>query len=179
MTDGHLEDATGDLTANQKEFKLQVHIIEQHAIYFPHVIITAFPGRPGDAQDGFFKKMMGVRAGVSDIILWWSYPYPSWAKTWLAKMLSYCGFSFSLMHSGVVELKVDARINPAQNKFLSAIHSLKGNQGVVRSWQQYYKLLCSWHIKPAQECRIFNEPDYRGLSEKYKDAFNFFAPHKP
>lgn len=163
-------------SSNQKEFKLQVHIVEQHNIYFPHVLITAFPGRPGDATDGFFKKLMGVLPGVTDIILWWGYQYPNWAIKWLAKMLEYCGFSFSQIHSGVVEIKVDARVRTAQNKFMSAISFLRGNNGVVRSWEQYYKLLCSWHIKPVTPCTTFIEPDYRSDEEKKRDAFDFYKP---
>lgn len=161
---------------NQKEFVLQVHIIEKHEQYFPHVLITAFPGRPGDATDGFFKKMMGVRPGVSDIVLWWGFTYPLWATTWLIKMLDHLGFGFCHMHSGVVELKVDARVTSSQNKFLSAIHSLGGHQGVARSWEQYYHLLCSFGIKPVCECTQFHEPDYRDLSEKFQDAHDFFKP---
>lgn len=163
-------------TVTQKEFRLQLHIIDKHAAYFPHVIITAFPGRPGDAKDGYMKKLMGVRAGVSDIILWWGYQYPNWALQWLAKMLGNCGFAFSRMHSGVVEIKVDARVSTGQNKFLSAIGSLQGNYGVVHSWREYYHLLLSFGIKPRVPCTLFEEPDYRSIDEKRADSFDYFAP---
>ncbi len=166
----------GAVSNNQKEFRLQRHIVEQHEKYFPHVLITAFPGRPGDAKDGFMKKLMGVRAGVSDIMIWFSFPYPAWATTWLGKMLKHCGFSFARMHSGVIELKVDARVSSSQNKFLSSIASLGGCEGVARSWQEYYRLLCLWGIKPVCQCTYFEEPDYRDLGEKYRDAFALYAP---
>lgn len=164
------------LTPQQKEFKLQVHVVNMHAQYFPHVCMIAFPGRPGDAKDGFFKKKMGVRPGVSDIILWWSHTYPLWAVKWLMQMRDYCGFGFALMHSGVIELKVDAKISSAQNKFLSRINGLGGCHQVCHSWQEYYKTLCKWGIKPVYICTTFAEPDYSTWDEKLAAVHNFFAP---
>lgn len=166
----------GQLSRNQKEFKLQVHIVKQHEKYFPHVLMTAFPGRPGDAQDGFFKRMMGVRAGVLDIIIWYTFPYPSWATMWLGKMLKHCGFSFARMHNAVIEIKVDARVSSSQNKFMSAIRSMGGYEGVAYSWKDYYKLLCSWGIKPVCQLFYFDEPDYRDLGQKYQDAHLMYKP---
>lgn len=143
--------ANEEKTRNQKEFKLQCHIVEKHNQYFPHVIITAFPGRPGDAQDGFFKKMMGVRAGVTDILLWWHWK-----------------------NFGVVEIKADAKVTSAQNKFMSAIKHIGGYEGVAHSWQEYYKLLCTFGIVPVSVCTIFDEPDYRTDNQKKHDAFEFY-----
>ena len=163
-------------TRQQKEFKLQCHIVQRHQQYFPHVLITAFPGRPGDATDGFFKKMMGVKAGVTDILLWWDYPYPAWAIGFLKRMLEKVGFCFSRIHVGVVEIKVDAKVTPDQNKFMSTINGMGGKDGVVRSWREYYKLLCFWGIKPISECRIFDEPDFRTEQQKFSDSFEYYRP---
>lgn len=140
------------LTRSQKEFKLQVHIVEKHNQYFPHVLMTAFPGRPGDARDGFFKKMMGVKPGVSDILIWWRGA------------------------SGSIELKVEARVSSGQNKWMSAFSRLGGKTGVVHSWREYYKLLCSWGINPMHECTLFDEPDFSSESEKFQQAADFFRP---
>lgn len=164
------------------EYFLQTHIIKRHAEFFPHVVITHVPNRPSGQTDqarktdAFFKKEMGVRAGVSDIVLWWGYDYPSWALAFLVKMKKLLGFSFARMHSGVVELKIGTDPSRVQNKFLSSIHALGGRQGVARSWEQYYQLLCSWGIKPVSECRYFDEPIYATKEEKFKANFELYRP---
>lgn len=165
-----------ELTRNQKEYKLQVHIAKRHVQYFPHVVMTHIPNRPSSSSDGHFKKQMGMRAGVTDIAVWYTFPYPNWAIKWLAKMLDYLGFSFSRMHGGMIELKVDTEISPEQNKFMSAIHSLGGKQGMVRTWRAYYKLLCSWGIKPIEECTDFDEPDYHTFEDEKKAVFDMYKP---
>lgn len=152
-------------TRQQKEFKLQCHIVERHGQYFPNVLMTAFPGRPGDAQDGFFKKMMGVKPGVPDILLWWHDELRDDGKlVWKGCV------------AGAVEIKVDAPISSAQNKFMSSFAGIGGKEGVVRSWQEYYKLLCFWGIKPHQECTIFDEPDYSTQQQKFAAAFDMYRP---
>ncbi len=148
-------DGAEEKTRQQKEFKLQCHIVKKHEIYFPHVLMTAFPGRPGDAQDGFFKKMMGVRAGVTDVLLWWFDKH---------------------IQAGVVEIKVDARVSSDQNKFMSAIRHLGGKDGVAHSWEEYYKLLCKFGIKPTSVCTIFDEPCYATEQEKFHAAFEMYRP---
>jgi hypothetical protein len=150
-------------TRNQKEFALQCHIVKKHQQYFPHVIMTAFPGRPGDAQDGFFKAMMGVRAGITDILLWWE-AGAHWLK------------DIGCLKAGVVEIKVDAGVSSAQNKFMSAIRHIGGKDGVVHSWQEYYKLLCFWGIKPTSVCTIFDEPSYETKQQKFAAAFDWAKP---
>ena len=142
-------------TRQQKEFKLQCHIVQKHEIYFPHVLMTAFPGRPGDAKDGFFKKMMGVKPGIPDILLW---------------------FRTNKLHAGAVEIKVDARISSAQNKVISTMHGMGIHTGVARSWQEYYKLLCSFGIKPVYVCTRFDEPDYSTEQQKFAAAFDMYRP---
>lgn len=159
-----------------KEYRLQTHIVKKHAIYFPHVIMTHIPNQTRDSTEAFFNKQLGVRAGASDIALWWGFSYPTWATIWLAKMIKFLGFGFSLMHSGVVELKVDSRVTSAQNKFLSAIRSLGGSEGVARSWREYYELLCSFGIKPVEKCLTFDEPNYLNTKEKYKTAHDWYKP---
>jgi VRR-NUC domain len=155
--------SAGEKTRNQKEFALQCHIVKKHEIYFPHVIMTAFPGRPGDAQDGFFKKMMGVRPGVTDILLWWNADAP-----WLTDI--------GVLKAAVVEIKVDARVSSSQNKFMSAIRHIGGKDGVAHSWQEYYKLLCSFGIKPMSACITFDEPCYATEQEKFHAAFEMYRP---
>ena len=152
-------------TRQQKEFALQCHIVKKHEIYFPHVVMTAFPGRPGDAQDGFFKRMMGVKPGVTDILLWWKDDLREDGKlVWKGCM------------AGVVEIKVDARVSSAQNKFMSAINHIGGKDGVAHSWQEYYKLLTFWGIEPTSVCTRFEEPDFRSEMQKKHDSFEWFKP---
>lgn len=142
-------------TRQQKEFRLQCHIVKLHQHYFSNVLMTAFPGRPGDAQDGFFKKMMGVKPGIPDILLWWD---------------------TDKLHAGAVEIKVDARISNDQNKVISTMHGMGIHTGVARSWQEYYKLLCSFGVKPVYVCTRFEEPDYSTEQQRFKKSFDFFAP---
>ncbi len=156
-------DNADEKTRQQKEFKLQCHIVKKHEIYFPHVVMTAFPGRPGDAQDGFFKKMMGVRPGITDILLWWALP-------------THLPVSTNVIQCGVVEIKVDARVSSSQNKFMSAIRNIGGKDGVAHSWEEYYKLLCKFGINPTQICTIFDEPDYSTEQEKFHAAFEWGRP---
>lgn len=146
-------------TRTQKEYRLQVHIAKKHSEYFPNVMMTHVPNKGKGGADGFFKKQMGVKAGVSDIALWW--------KAQPEK---------HLLHAGMVELKVDTGVSPDQNKWMSAFWGIGGYEGVARSWQQYYKLLCSWGIKPKQECAAFDEPDYRSDQQKFHDSFEFYRP---
>jgi len=167
MSENPFDTAT-EKTPNQKEFALQCHIVKRHEQYFPHVIMTAFPGRPGDAQDGFFKKMMGVRPGISDILLWW--------KSEGTPCFGGNGREWDTLQAGVVEIKVDARVSSAQNKFLSAIHHIGGKDGVAHSWEEYYKLLCFWGIKPTSVCTIFDEPTYQTEQQKFSTAYEFYKP---
>ncbi len=155
------------MSEGQKEFRLQVFIIKKHFEYFGHVLITHIPNRPANAADGFFKKAMGVRAGVSDIALWWM-------PDFLTSKSKHYGLK--PMQAGMVELKVDTKVSGAQNKWLSAFDSCGGYQGVARSWKEYYKLLCSWGIKPRYPCAIFDEPVYATKEEKFKAVHEMYKP---
>ena len=155
-------------TPQQKEYLLQCHIVERHSQYFPHVLLTHIANRAGDATDAFFKKKMGVRPGVSDLAIWW---LPDFLTGNTKKH-----YGLKPMQAGMVELKVDARVSTAQNKWLSAFAACGGYEGVAKSWQEYYKLLCSWGIKPTQECRIFDEPRYESIEDKHAAAHDLYKP---
>lgn len=157
-----------DLTLNQKEYKLQCHIIKKHQQYFPHVLITHIPNRPANAADGFHKKKMGVRAGVSDIAIWW---LPEWLNG-----NSDVHYGLKPMQAGMIELKVDTKISSAQNKWLSAFSAAGGYISVVHSWEGYYIQLCRWGIKPMSKCEIFEEPNYTTQQEKFSAAFDLYKP---
>lgn len=153
-----------DKTRQQKEYRLQCHIVKMHEIYFSHVMMTAFPGRPGDAKDGFFKQQMGVAAGASDIFLYWVTD----KLDALPKPHPLC--------AGMMEIKVDSGLSGPQNKWLSRFHAYGGYTGVSHSWREYYEGLCNWRIRPKSIPLSFIEPDYRTEQQKYSDSFEMFRP---
>jgi len=135
------------------EDKLQMKIIEHHTNHFPHVLIT-HPAQTGRSpQEGAKLKKLGVRAGVSDLLLWWE------------------------NNCGAVEIKTETgKESIGQKTFGFLLKRLGHHYGVARSVEEYHNLLVSWGIKPAYECRYFAEPDYATKQEKFQRAYDWFRP---
>lgn len=148
------------MSNTQHEYKLQVHIFEMHQRYFPTVMFhhNVMEGR--DSADIFFARKKGARKGISDITIWWRTDSHKWE-----------------LKCAMIEVKYgDNRLSPDQNKFISAFKHLGGYTGVVRSWSQYYKLLCFWGIKPKEICQTFIEPVYATQKEKFDTVHEMYAP---
>lgn len=161
-------------TRQQKEYKFQCHIVKKHRIHFADVEMIAYQARPSGITDearkldAHFKKQMGVKAGVTDCLLWWT---PHWIKN--PRQLHH---GLMPIQSGVVELKVDTDVSRVQDMWMSGFYSRGGYTGVAHSWKEYYKLLCSFGIMPTSPCTVFDEPDYRTDANKKQDAFDWQKP---
>lgn len=139
-----------ELKRNQLEYRLQVAVVKHLQTTFPSLLWTHCPNRPADAQDGFFKKMMGVRPGVSDLLFWYS-----------------GGFA-------AIELKASkGRWGNDQNRFASSFTAIGGKFKLCKSVQEVHDALVSWGIVPASSA--VTEPDLRSLNQKHSDSFNFYA----
>ncbi len=144
------------LTPNQKEFKLQCAVVEHLASAFPGLEYTAFPGRPGSARDGFFKRKMGVKPGVPDLIFTWNDGH---------------------LRAGLIELKADTgRVSNDQNRVMSAWSRLGWSTNVCRTVRQVHETLQSWGITPKHNG--IQEPDYRSWDEQMQQAMDLYAPHE-
>lgn len=139
-----------------EEDKIHINIVEQHRIYFPHVLITHPANQGRSPQEGAKLKRMGTRAGTSDLLLWWQ------------------------DNSAGIEIKAkDGKESPNQATFGFMLKRLGHKYGIVRSWEGYYKLLVSWGITPIQECRIFKEANTMTWNDKLSAVHNLYAPRKP
>ena len=146
----------GELKAQQKEFKLHLAVVEQLPIWYPQVKFLHIPNRPGDASDGYFKKLMGSAPGASDLLVGWK-------------------FGSKLGGAGFIELKApDGVVSSTQNKFLSGWATIGFHTGIARSCREVYALIERWGVKPASSA--IREPDYRTVNEKRADAFDLYAP---
>ena len=141
-------------TRNQKEYALQVCVAEQLDGWFPYLRWTAIPNRPGDAADGFFKKKMGVKAGMVDILCSWKVG--------------------NHLEGGLIELKVDTRVSNDQNKVMSSWSKIGWHTAVCYTAREVKDVLTLWGNKPAHNGCY--EPDYRTEQEKFSDSFDFFKP---
>lgn len=141
------------LSYHQKEFLLQCCVAEQIPSWFPGLEFTAFPGRPGDGRDGHFKRMMGVKPGIPDLLFTWNDGY---------------------LRCGMIELKTDSgRISNDQNKVISAWSRLGWRNAVCRTAQEVFEALCLWGHTPKHSA--VEEPDLRSWDQKTQDTFNFYA----
>lgn len=133
------------------EDKIQINIVAQHAIYFPHVIITHPANQGRSPQEGAKLKKMGVRAGASDLLLWWDYG------------------------AGGIEIKdEDKKETPNQITFGFLLKRMGHYYGVAHSWEEYYHLLISFGIKPQQECRFFKEANTQTWEDKLAAVHNLY-----
>ncbi len=152
-------DAT-DITRNQAEFRLQVAVVNHLKSAFKEVIWTAFPGRPGNAKDGFMKKAMGVKPGVPDLLFWWQYP---------------CAVDKKLIQCAGIELKsAKGKISPDQNRFASYFTAIGGKFACCNTVRQVHDALKNWGLRPTHESIV--EPDTRSDMKKKADMFNWYKP---
>lgn len=150
MTDFQFSD---DIKYSQLEYRLQVACVEHIEKCFS-VWCTAFPGRPGDAKDGFLKKKMGVKAGVPDLIF--ILPGGLW---------------------GAIELKIKGgRLQSSQRKepHYMAAHGAK--IGLCTSVREVHDQLVLWGCKARYDS--VQEPDLRSDGQKKQDAFDMYKPIK-
>lgn len=146
-----------DLRRTQAEFRLQLAVIKHLESAFPQVMFTAFPGRPGDAQDGYFKKIMGTKAGVADLLLYFRLK-PNGRPS-----------------SAAIELKAPGGVwDSKQNLWGSAFTSIGGKYAVCRSVQQVHDTLVKWGLLPLHNSIV--EPDLSTDMQKKAKAFDFFQP---
>lgn len=144
-----------ELKRQQIEFRIHCAIVEQFDSAFPDPMLWHTPNRPGDAADGFFKKKMGSRKGISDLGLSWN----------LNDKLE-CGW---------YEVKAPSESpTTAQNKWFSAFSHLGWHTGWGSSVAQAFNTFESWGI--PRKHRVVREPDLSTDMQKKAQAFNFFLP---
>lgn len=144
-------DDAAEIKRTQAEYRLQVAVAKHLDSAFPHLLYTAFPGRPGDAADGFHKKAMGVKSGVPDLLFFWPQVFAA------------------------IELKIESGVvSSQQNKFASSFVKAGGKFAVCRTVRQLHNKLKEWGVAPLHNA--VTEPDYRSDNEKKRDAFAAFAP---
>lgn len=149
------------LGRNQAEFKLQLAVVEHLKSAFPCLLWTHVPNKGGSAKDGFFKKAMGVRPGVADLIFWWS-QHQHFSNT-------------NLIKCGAIELKASkGKQSSDQNKFASSFVHVGGKYAVCKSVREVHEALKSWGLTAKHEHCI--EPDTRSKQQKFSDAFDAFKP---
>jgi hypothetical protein len=144
-----------DSTYNQQEFKLQLAVVKHLASAFPHLLYTHVANRPANAKDGYFKKLMGVRPGVADLLFWWK--------------------TNNGMKCGAIELKIgDNKQSNDQSRFASAFVHQGGFYAVCKSVSDIHNTLMDWGI-PARHHQCI-EADDRSKQQKNYQSFEFFQP---
>ena len=112
---------------------------------------TIYQGR--NKEDGFFLKMIGVEAGISDIIAWY-------------KTKDGLGCTF-------MEVKIVGSIqSSAQKKIQGICHSLGIKYVVVRTVEQAHRHFVNIGLTPMHNS--IREPDLRSDEQKKLQAFNFY-----
>lgn len=149
---------------DNREFKIHVaivnHVKGKDGIgkAFNAFITHIYQGR--SKEDGFFLKMLGVFAGVADLIVLWR---------------SKCSCGVSKVGIGFLEVKKpDGYQSTPQKKFQGICHWLGINYAIVKSVKEAHDTLVKWGC-PALHHSII-EPDTRSLAQKKIDAFNMFKP---
>ncbi len=156
--------------SNQKEYAFQVAVIDYlygrtrkgNKTYpgnppMPGLLFTHhYAGRKG-ASDGYFLQQLGVRPGMGDILNWWK-------------------DDKGILHSAMLELKVDADMSGAQHKIKGACIQLGIKYEMARTPAQVIAVYHKWGLNPLHAA--IRQPDYRTMDEKKADAFDFQAPPK-
>lgn len=141
------------------EYKLHVAVVEHLRRAFPTLLWTHCPNKPKDAQDGFFKKQMGVRPGVADLLFWW---------------VDKSELPWNLL-CGAIELKIGkGRQGNDQNRFASSFGDNGGFYAICKSVKDVHDTLIKWGLKP--KCNSILEPDYATKEEKFERASEFYSP---
>ncbi len=153
------------LSPDQKEFRLHLAVVEHlDGCFKGQCEWLHIPNRPGNATDGHFKKLMGAKAGASDLLISWNHGALDKAKPFKLE----CGY---------IELKVpDGELKTSQNKFLSRYHFLGWETAVCWSVRQTHDMLVKWGLNARYDA--VQEPDYTSKEEKRQMAIDAFAPIK-
>ncbi len=150
------------LSPVQREFRLQLAVVKHlDSCFAGKLQYLHIPNRGGDATDGYFKQMMGAKAGAADLMLSWNNGIGSRAP-------------FKL-ECAMIELKAPGgTLSSQQNKFLSTYAHIGWHTALCRSVRQVHDKLVNWGIQPAYDST--QEPDYRSDEDKKRDAFSYYAP---
>lgn len=144
---------------NNEEFKIHVAAVEHIRTAFPQVLFTHPAQKAKDKREGHFNKMLGVKAGVPDLLFYWEHSL----------------FPFSTIGAGAIELKSSiGRRTPKQGTFESIFKRIGGKHAYCKSVREVHDTLVSWGIKPAHNAVV--EPDVRTVDQKYKDSYDFYKP---
>lgn len=136
---------------NAIEYKIHIAIVEHHKTAFPHVKLVHVPNQTKDAQEGYFKKLMGAVPGAHDFFIFWGPP----------------------LGCGIYDAKKpDEKLATNQNKFASAMHHFGVKTAYGSSVRHYHETLKSWGLIPVHNA--IKEPDTRSDTQKKTDAFNMY-----
>lgn len=140
---------------NNIEYKIHMAIKDHVEKCFyprnPNLKLIHIPNQTKNAQEGYFKKLMGAHPGFSDFLAGWPH------------------------NTGVLEVKKPGGyLAPEQNKFISWADRIGWHTGIARSVKEAHNVLKSWGLIAAYESTI--EPDLRTNDQKRKDAFDFYKP---
>lgn len=154
-----------------QEFKLHVAVVEHLRSAFPSVLFTHPAQKAKDAQEGHFNKLLGVRKGVPDLILWWTtnqhFTYPDQHNGQGEFYYEYAG-------CGAIELKSSkGKQSGYQANFEEIFKQLGGKHAYCRSVQEVHDTLVSWGCEAKHG--VLKEPELRSQQEKFKDSYDFFA----
>lgn len=114
-----------------------------------------YAGRKG-ASEGYFLQQLGVRPGMGDILNWW-------AKD-------------GILHSGMLELKVDAQMSAAQHKIKGQCLQLGIKYEMARTPAQVIDVYHKWGLNPLNT--YIKALDHRTDGQKKQAAFDLYAPKK-
>jgi hypothetical protein len=156
-----------ELQRNYPEFKIQTGIIDHirgrktEARAFNVFVCHVFQGRNG--KEGFFLKLLGVFAGVGDLLILWR---------------SKCSCGIPKVGIGFLEVKSSTGTQEApQKKFEGICHWLGVHYAIVRSVDEAHYTLIAWGCTPNHNA--IREADTRTVAEKYQAAYDFYKRKEP
>lgn len=166
MTDFEFEDIFKKSRAS-KEYAFQVTVIDwlfgrtrkgnktyEGNAPMPGLLFTHhYAGRKG-ASEGYFLQQLGVRPGMGDILNWWS--------------------KDGVLHSGMLELKVDAQMSAAQHKIKGACLQLGIKYEMARTPAQVIAVYHKWGLHPLHT--NIKPLDTRTDADKKQQHFDMYAP---
>lgn len=142
-----------------QEFRLQCAVVEHLRSAFPQVLFTHPAQKAKDAQEGHFNKMLGVRKGVPDLLLWWNKE----------------NLGYPRIMAAAIELKSGAgKQSGYQANFEEIFTRIGGKHAYCRSVQEAHDALISWGCEAKHGA--IREPDLRSQQEKFSDAYDLYDP---
>lgn len=140
-----------------QEFRLQVAVVEHLRSAFPEVLFTHPSQKAKDKREGMFNKMLGVRAGTPDLLLWYN---TEWT---------------GCLEAGGIELKSpEGRRTPKQGTFELLFKRVGGKHAYCRSVQEVHDTLVSWGVTPVHSA--VKEPDTMTQQQKFSQAYEAYKP---